>query len=150
MTTERDEPRLQPRITRCFGGSLRIAFTMLTTAFGPRLGHDLTGRRATIGSRGNAVFLLSPPGSDASRARALALDKLSRPLYKFGYKLADQSPVALTFVRSALFSGPLWLFQRTAATISMTFEETSEGKTQILIAGVAPRRVAQHFERLEI
>jgi hypothetical protein len=85
------------------------------------------------------------PGTP-SEARTLALDKLSQPLWETGYKLAEQTPSALTFNRSSFFGGPLRLFARTTATITMTFEE-SNGSTRIVIAGTAPRRVARQIEQ---
>ena len=65
-----------------------------------------------------------------------------------GYALADQTPGALTFKRSSFFGGPLRLFARTTATITMAFEQLAGGSTRIVIAGVAPRRVAREFVQL--
>jgi hypothetical protein len=82
------------------------------------------------------------PGSPA-RARALALDKLGEPLQKSGYKLAEESTSTLTFNRKSSF-----LLSSKIATITMTFKESAGGKTLMVVAGTAPKRIAQEFEGL--
>lgn len=82
-------------------------------------------------------------------ARTLALEKLGQPLARAGYKLAEQTPSGLTFKRTPLFGGPLWLFrERPTATITMSFEEEAANSTRMIVAGEAPRRIARQFERL--
>jgi hypothetical protein len=83
------------------------------------------------------------PGTPA-RARAVALDKLGSALDKSGYELAEQTPNALTFNRKSSFL----LSKKITGTITMTFKEAAGGKTEMVVAGMAPRRIAQEFEGL--
>lgn len=83
------------------------------------------------------------PGKPA-RARAVALDKLGEPLNRSGYKLAEESPSALTFNRKSSFL----LSTKITATITMTFKEATGGKTLMVVTGTAPKRIAEEFEGL--
>jgi hypothetical protein len=83
-----------------------------------------------------------------SDTRALALDKLSEPLRKSGYELAEQAATRLTFNRESAFRWPLRLLFTQASTITMTFEEQPGGKTRMVVAGTAPRSIAREFEQL--
>jgi hypothetical protein len=80
--------------------------------------------------------------------RALALDKLSEPLRKSGYELAEQTPTTLAFNRESVFRWPLRLLFPESSKITMTFEEQPGGKTRMVVAGTAPRGIARDFEQL--
>jgi hypothetical protein len=83
----------------------------------------------------------------AADTRALALDKLGSGLEDSGYERTDESSNSLTYQRKSAFWWPLNKLSGDS-TIKMTFEDQGGGKTRMVVAGTAPRRIAREFGRL--
>jgi hypothetical protein len=96
-----------------------------------------------MGSFSNQLRVRRPAGEVFSSA----LKSLNEPLDKIGFKLTEQDPQHVVWTRKKPGMRAMWA---DPDRIMMSFADAGNGETLVTIAGQAPPRIAQQFEKLRL
>jgi hypothetical protein len=96
-----------------------------------------------MGAFSNQLRVRRPP----AEVFAAAVKSLNGPLDKIGFKLTEQDGKHVVWTRSKPGVRSIWA---DPDRITMSFAAAENGDTLVTIAGQAPPRIAQQFEKLEL